>query len=100
MLPDAPLIVIALWILLLAVAVFVVLPWVVYLLHRTLNAARQIEHYAARALEAGVGVAGNTEKIEALDATIEVAGQIGVAAQAIEEHTGAIESVLAERAGR
>jgi sensor histidine kinase regulating citrate/malate metabolism len=99
-LPDAPLIVIALWILLLAVAVFVVLPWVVYLLHRTLNAARQIEGYAARALEAGVGIADNTEKIEALDATIEVAGQIGPAAQAIEEHTGAIESVLAERAGR
>lgn len=98
--PDAPLVVLVVWIGLLVVAVLLVLPWLVYLLHRTFNAARQIESYAARALDAGVGIAQHTAKAAALDETIELAGRIGPRAQAIEEHAGAIESVLAERAGR
>jgi len=84
----------------LIVAVVVVLPLAVYLLHRTLMAARQIERYAARALEAGVGVAGNTENIAALEGTITTATGILETARAIEERTGTIEEALAARAER
>ena len=63
-------------------------------------AARQIERYAARALESGVGIAGNTENIAALEQTISTATEILETARTIEEHTGTIEEVLAARAGR
>ncbi len=84
----------------LIVAVVVVLPLAVYLLHRALRAARQIERYAARSLEAGLGIAANTENIAALERTISTATGILQTARAIEEHTGTIEEVLAFRAGR
>lgn len=84
----------------LIVAVVVVLPLAVYLLHRTLSAARQIERYAARALAAGEGIAGNTENIAALEGTISTATGILETAKAIEEHTGTIEEALAARAER
>jgi len=84
----------------LIVAVVVVLPLAVYLLHRTLMAARQIERHAARALEAGLGIAGNTENIVALEGTITTATRILETARAIEEHTGTIEGALAGRAER
>lgn len=83
----------------LTVSVVVVLPIVVYLLHRTLTAARMIEAYAARSLEAGLGVAENTADIAALDETIEHAGKVVDAAGRIEEHTALIANVLAGRAG-
>ena len=95
---EVPTIVYVLWWITLIVAVVVVLPLAVYLLHRTLKAARQIEHYAARTLEAGVGVAGNTANISALNQTIESAGGILATAHAIEGHTGTIEGALAGRA--
>ena len=50
---EVPAVVYVIWWVTLIVAVVVVLPLAVYLLHRTLVAARQIERYAARALEAG-----------------------------------------------
>ncbi len=84
----------------LIVAVVVVLPLAVYLLHRTLMAARQIERYAARALEAGVGIAGNTENIAALEGTISTATGILETTQSIEEHTGTIEEVFEAGTGR
>ncbi|CAN5619071.1 MAG: hypothetical protein H0V47_05945 [Chloroflexia bacterium] len=95
---DVPTIVYVLWWITLIVAVVIVLPLAVYLLHRALKAARQIEHYAARTLEAGVGVAGNTANITALNQTIESAGGILATAHAIEEHAGTIEGALAGRA--
>jgi ABC-type molybdate transport system permease subunit len=95
---EVPTIVYVLWWATLIVAVAVVLPLAVYLLHRALKAARQIEHYAARTLEAGVGVAGNTANITALNQTIESAGGILATAHAIEEHAGTIEGALAGRA--
>lgn len=87
------------WITLIA-AVVVVLPLAVYLLHRTFKAARQIERYAALTLKAGRGVAGNTENIAALEQTITGAGGVLETARAIDEHTGTIEDVLSDRAGR
>ncbi|GAC1444977.1 MAG: hypothetical protein NVSMB52_04930 [Chloroflexota bacterium] len=95
---DVPGIVYFLWWATLVIAVVVILPLAVYLLHRTLRAARQIERYAATTLTAGVGVAGNTANIEALNSTIAVAVDILGSAKAIEEHTGAIEGVLGARA--
>lgn len=87
------------WWITLIVAVVIVLPLVWYLLHRAFAAARQIERYAAKTLEAGVGVAGNTANIAALKDTISVATGILGTATAIEEHSGVIEGALASRAG-
>lgn len=97
---EVPTVVYVIWWLTLIVAVVVVLPLAVYLLHRTLMAARQIERYAAKALAAGVGIAGNTDNIRALEGTISTATQILETSRSIEEHTGTIEEVLASRAGR
>lgn len=96
---DVPTIVYVLWWATLAIAVLIVLPIVVYLLHRLLRAARQIEHYAASTLEAAAGIAGNTANVTALNQTIEGAGGIVETSQSIEAHTATIEMVLAERAG-
>lgn len=96
---TAPGIVFVIWWVMLIVTVVVVVPLVVYLLHRTLAAARQIERYAATALEAGVGVAGNTANIAALEQTISTATEVLDVSQSIELHTGTIEEVLAARAG-
>ena len=87
-----------LWIIGLALAVLV-LPVVVHLLHRLWRDASHIERYAAESLAAGIGVAGNTQHIAALQKTIETASSILGAAKAIDQHTGAIEGLLAGRAG-
>ena len=97
---EIPTAVYVIWWATLIVAVVVVLPLAVYLLRRTLQAARQIERYTAQALAAGTGIAGNTENIAALEQTISTATEILETARAIEEHTGTIEEVLAARAGR
>ena len=97
---EIPTAVYVIWWATLIVAVVVVLPLAVYLLHRAFAAARQIERHAARALEAGVGIAGNTENITALEGTITTATGILETARAIEERTGTIEEALAARAGR
>lgn len=95
---NVPGIVYVLWWATLIVAVVVILPLAVYLLHRTLLAARQIERYAATALAGGAGIAGNTANIAALDSTIAVATEILDSAGRIKEHSGAIEGVLGARA--
>ena len=97
---DIPVIIYILWWMLLGVAVFVVLPVVVYMLHRTLNAARGIERYFATTLEAGLGIAGNTANIAALEDTITVAGGILETAGQIEQHAGTIETALGARGSR
>jgi hypothetical protein len=97
---EIPIAVYVIWWATLIVAVVIVLPLAVYLLHRTLMAARQIERYAARALAAGEGIAGNTENIAALEGTISTATGILESARSIEERTGTIEEVFEARAGR
>jgi hypothetical protein len=86
------------WAVTLAIAVLVVLPATVYLLQRTLNAARNIERYLADMRDAGAGIAQNTSHIKALDDTIGVATQILGAAGSIREHAATIETTLAKRA--
>jgi AcrR family transcriptional regulator len=72
---TVPTAVYVIWIVVLAVAVLIILPLTIYLLQRTLNAARNIERYLAEMRDAGVGIANNTDHITALDETIAVATQ-------------------------
>lgn len=97
---TVPVAVFVIWWLMLIVSVLVVVPLVWYLLHRAYKAARQIERYAAKSLEGGVGIAGNTANIVALNDTIAVATNVLATARAIEEHSGVIEQALASRVGR
>jgi len=85
------------WIGLIATLVIFV-PLSVLLLHRTWIAARCIRRYAAEALTAAAGIAGNTQHIPALDTTIAVGGSmIGVAGE-IAAKLDAAGGVLAARA--
>ena len=87
------------WVVLLLVVV-VIVPLAVALLHRTLRAAISIRRYLDEMLTAGVGIAGNTASIAALDDTIGVAGAMVKVAGSIKQHSGTIASVLAARAAR
>jgi hypothetical protein len=94
---DVPGAVYVLWIIAL-VLVVLILPIVVYTLHRLLRAGLRIKRYTAEMLTAGLGVAGNTQHIAELENTIAVATGILQTAGAIDEHSGAIENLLASRA--
>lgn len=88
------------WALLLVLAILVVLPLTVFLLYRTLRAARSIERYFAEMLAAGAGIAENTNHIKALEETIQVATTILSVAGSINDHSETIKTTLAARAGR
>ncbi len=81
--------------LILTLVVFV--PLAVYYLHRAYQAARSIQRYAADALEAAAGIAGNTKNIVALDSTIAVAGEILGTAGSVAGKLGTIADVLEQR---
>lgn len=86
-----------LWIILLVVTVLV-LPFIVSLLNKVLRASRNIERYFHEMLNAGVGIAGNTEHIKALNDTIKVAsGMLDVAGK-INEHSSTLGGALKSRA--
>lgn len=85
-----------LWAILLIVTVLL-LPLIVSLLHRTWKASRNIERYFKEMLEAGLGVAGNTAHIKALDDTIGVASGILEVAGDIDGHADALKNTLAGR---
>ena len=89
----------AIWIALLAVIAVAIVPLAVGLLRRALKAARNIEGYLADMLTAGVGVAGNTAAVPALDQTIDWAVAMKPVADGIETKTGAVAALLAKRAG-
>jgi hypothetical protein len=90
---------VAIWITLLAVIAVVIVPLAVGLLRRALRAARNIETYLADMLTAGVGVAGNTAAVPALDQTIDWAVAMKPVADGIEAKTGAVAALLSKRAG-
>jgi hypothetical protein len=94
---GAPGVVEAIWGVMLVVAVVVVLPVTLYLLHRLWRAARSIERYTAEALAAGLGIARNTAAVAALDQTATLGGELGAAAASIRRHGAAIEKTLANR---
>ena len=88
------------WAVTLGLVVVVIVPLAVLLLHRTLRAAISIRRYLDEMLVAGVGIAGNTASIKALDDTIGVAGSMVKVAGDIKSHSGTIASVLAARAAQ
>ena len=88
-----------LWIILLVVTILV-LPFIVNLLNKVLRASRNIERYFREMLEAGVGIAGNTEHIKALNSTIAVASNILNVAGDINNHSGALGGALKSRADK
>ena len=87
----------AIWWAGLIVTLVILVPLAVYLLHRTWQAARSIQRYAAETLQAAGGIARNTANIAALDATIGVAGDMLTAAGAVEQKLDTVATVLAER---
>ncbi|MGI9541911.1 MAG: hypothetical protein ACR2MX_01555, partial [Cyclobacteriaceae bacterium] len=87
------------WTILLIVTVLV-LPVIMHFLHKTWKAARSIEIYFADMLKAGVGIAGNTDHITALNDTIEVASGILNTAGEIDAHAETIETTLGQRAAK
>lgn len=86
-----------LWLILLIVTVLI-LPYLIHLLHKTWRAARSIERYFKEMEQAGIGIAGNTENIIALDDTIAVASGILGVAGSINGHSDTLKSTLASRA--
>jgi len=94
-----PQIVYIFWIIILVVAVLI-LPFIIWLLHKVLYSARQIERYIKEMKEAGLGIAGNTGYIPALDSTIEVAVDILDSAGKINSNAETIKVTLADRAAK
>jgi hypothetical protein len=88
-----------LWTILLVVTVLL-LPFIIYLLHTTWKASKSIERYFKEMLEAGLGVAGNTEHVKALDDTISVASGMLEVAGDINEHAETIKVTLAGKAAK
>lgn len=86
-----------LWLILLVVTVLV-LPYLIYLLHKTWQASSSIERYFKEMKEAGIGIAGNTEHVTALDDTIGVASGILGVAGSINERADTLKTALASRA--
>ena len=94
-----PAIVYILWIVVLAVAL-ILFPFIVRLLHKTFIAAKNIERYLKDMKEAGMGIAGNTEHITALNSTIDVAVDILDSAGKINANAETIKVTLAGRAAK
>jgi len=86
-----------LWTILLVVTVLL-LPYIIYLLHTTWQAARSIQRYFAEMRDAGLGVAGNVEYVSALNDTISVASGMLEVAGDIDSHAETIEVTLAGKA--
>ena len=92
-------IILILWTVLLVVTVLL-LPLIVSLLHRTWVASKNIERYFKEMLEAGLGIAGNTDHVTALDDTINVAsGILGVAGE-INKNAETIKGAVSDRAAK
>lgn len=95
---SMPIAVYTIWWIGLIITLVVFVPMSVYLLHRTWIAARSIQRYAAEALTAAAGIAGNTKYIPALNDTISVAGSMLGAAGGIVTKLDTAATVLAQRA--
>lgn len=88
------------WSAVLLLVIVVIVPLAVLLLHRTLRAAQSIRRYLDEMLSAGVGIAGHTASVAALDDTIGVAGAMVKLAGDVKQHSGVIAAVLSARAKR
>jgi hypothetical protein len=82
------------WAVTLAVVAVVIVPLALSLLGRALTAARNIETYMKDMLTAGVGIAGNTAAIPALDTTLATAAAMAPVAQGIAGTAAAAEAFV------
>ena len=90
-----------LWTLMVAAVLCVLLPATWYWSRRLVRAAQSIDQRMAATLTTAATVVGYTAPVRTmLDTTITGAGDVLASAARIDEHTGAIEAVLAERAAR
>lgn len=96
---DAPAAVLTLWWVTLGLTILVVVPVVVYLLHRTWEAARNIRRYTAEALEAAAGIVENAAAVGALEETVDRAGPLVEKAGALDEAADRLAGILSRRAG-
>ena len=87
------------WAVTLAIVAIIIVPLALSLLSRALTAARNIEAYMADMLTAGVGIAGNTAAIPALDATLATAAAMAPVAQGIAETAAAAEAFVTKGKG-
>jgi hypothetical protein len=85
----------AIWAVTLVIVAVVIVPLALSLLGRALTAARNIERYMKDMLAAGVGIAGNTGAIPALDTTLATAAAMAPVAQGIAETAAAAEAFVA-----
>ena len=90
---DDP-VVLALWWIAVALTVLVIVPVVIYLLHRVFRAARMIERYTAETLAAGQGVLRHAGAIPALDGVVEAAGPVVERSRALAGAAARLESLL------
>ena len=95
-----PVAALVIWIVTLIVVALVIVPVALVLLRRVLNAAWAIERYLADMKSAGLGVAGHTGAIPALDDTRDAAAAMQPVARDIEAKTNAVAALLAARAER
>lgn len=91
--PDA---VYVLWLILLIIAVLII-PYLAYLLNKAWKMAHSIDIYLKEILNEGTLIANNTGKIKILNDTINVTKDMPNLADKINNHTGKIETVLADR---
>ncbi len=94
---SVPSYVIVIWWIALALTALVVLPLAVYLLNRTLTAARRIEHNLNEARRAAAGIQANTREANQLNVTLEAAPAIVQSGAAIESGSGELTRTLAGR---
>lgn len=88
------------WAVTLAIVTVVIVPVAIFLLHRAFLAASSIERYTREALDAGAGIAKNTEAVAALDDTIAAASSLLEASQKLGERTEAIAKAVSSQKGK
>lgn len=89
----------AIWIIALLIVALAIVPVALHYLRRALKAAWAIERNLADMLDAGVKIAGHTDAVPALDATIKMAVAMKPVAESIDAKTKAVAELLTGRAG-
>ncbi|HXV65205.1 MAG TPA: hypothetical protein VEK15_31210 [Vicinamibacteria bacterium] len=87
------------WGITLGMVTLIIVPLAIVLLQRTLRAASAIERYTREALDAGLGIARNTEAVTALEETIAAAGSLLEASQKLAGRTDVIAKAVGTKRG-
>ena len=87
----------SLWWVTLAVTALIIVPLLVRLLRRVLQAARAIERSSGAALAAASGILTNTAALGALDQTVRLTGQLQGTTGQLKGHSAAMAETFIER---